>query len=218
MGIVPLKLAAESGPDQLKRGPEDVLPIDAGPDRIVPRGRGTRDHPKNGRQYLGLRSQPCHQDERRSRNPESWRHSPAHPEQVLEPSKQLDPLGVPSSGSTLCPMNVEGDKHRVDTEPTYPDGSRNAQILWRVFLPVLISAVLMALVPLTRIATTYKTLDHAFPVAYVGIISGAFALLPIFLAIMIGRMNDRGYDGGGICDAAAVTTMASNGAASGHPK
>jgi MFS family permease len=97
----------------------------------------------------------------------------------------------------------------VTTEPTDPDKCRNTQILWRVFLPILISAVLVqALVPLIRIATTYKTLDHGFPVAYVGIISGAFALLPIFLAVVIGRMNDRGHDGLAMIVGSAILTLA----------
>jgi len=67
------------------------------------------------------------------------------------------------------------------------------QILIPVVLPIMAAGLLVqATVPLARILTTYAALDLGFGTQIIGLLSAAFALLPIFLTVMLGRMNDRG--------------------------
>nr|WP_246195226.1 MFS transporter [Paracoccus litorisediminis] len=47
-------------------------------------------------------------------------------------------------------------------------------------------------VPLARILTTYAVLDLGFGSQVVGLLSAAFAILPIFMTVILGRANDRG--------------------------
>jgi len=62
-----------------------------------------------------------------------------------------------------------------------------------VVLPIVAAGLLVqATVPLARILTTYAALDLGFGTQIIGLLSAAFALLPIFLTVMLGRMNDRG--------------------------
>ena len=67
------------------------------------------------------------------------------------------------------------------------------QILIPVVLPIMAAGLLVqATVPLARILTTYAALDLGFGTQIIGLLSAAFALLPIFLTVMLGQMNDRG--------------------------
>jgi len=54
---------------------------------------------------------------------------------------------------------------------------------------------MMVGVPLSRVATTYKALSGGLEPYLVGVLSAVFTILPVFLAMQIGRLNDRGHVG-----------------------
>ncbi len=66
---------------------------------------------------------------------------------------------------------------------------------WDLYGPFIAHVLVsQSIVGLTRIATSYRTLELGFSVEVLGIITGCFALLPIFLAVPLGRWLDRGKD------------------------
>lgn len=67
------------------------------------------------------------------------------------------------------------------------------QILIPIVLPIMAAGLLVqSTIPLARILTTYAALDLGFGPQVVGLLSAAFAILPIFLTVLLGRVNDRG--------------------------
>ncbi len=67
---------------------------------------------------------------------------------------------------------------------------------WRLLTPLLLSATLLQVtVPLARIVTSYRAVELKMPLSQLGILSSAFALLPVFLMVQIGRRNDRHGEG-----------------------
>ncbi|MDI6029207.1 MFS transporter [Corticibacterium sp. UT-5YL-CI-8] len=67
---------------------------------------------------------------------------------------------------------------------------------WRMLVPLL--AVVLAFqgtVPLGRVGTTYLALDAGLSVGLISVISAGYALLPVFFAVTIGKINDRGNYG-----------------------
>jgi MFS family permease len=62
--------------------------------------------------------------------------------------------------------------------------------------PLLVAACLaQVIVPLVRIATSYRATELSLSASQVLILSSAFSLLPAFLAVAIGRYNDRHGNG-----------------------
>ena len=69
---------------------------------------------------------------------------------------------------------------------------RTKGLVWRLARPVLAVAFLaQVIVPLARIATSYRATEGGLSPAQILILSSAFALLPAFLAVGMGRHNDR---------------------------
>ena len=65
-------------------------------------------------------------------------------------------------------------------------------INWRLLMPLLAAATLLqTTVPLARIATSYQAVDLGLSLASIGLLSSAFALLPILFTLRIGRYSDR---------------------------
>jgi predicted MFS family arabinose efflux permease len=65
----------------------------------------------------------------------------------------------------------------------------------RLLIPlVLNSAVIQAVYAIMRVTTSYRAIELDLPVIWLGVISATFALLPVFLAIWVGRYLDRGND------------------------
>jgi MFS family permease len=60
-----------------------------------------------------------------------------------------------------------------------------------LFANVILTQVVMAVV---RVSTSYRTVELGLPVVWLGVISAAFAILPIFVALQVGRFIDRGHD------------------------
>ncbi|MCT7667774.1 MFS transporter [Shinella kummerowiae] len=74
---------------------------------------------------------------------------------------------------------------------------RGKGLVWRLARPLLAVAFLaQVIVPLARIATSYRATEAGLSPAQVLVLSSAFALLPAFLAVGMGRYNDRQGAGG----------------------
>jgi predicted MFS family arabinose efflux permease len=74
-----------------------------------------------------------------------------------------------------------------------PDAS--SDIDYRLLAPVLANSVLIHIVvALVRVTTSYRAVELGLPIIWLGVISAAFALFPIFLAVWVGRFIDRGHD------------------------
>jgi predicted MFS family arabinose efflux permease len=66
---------------------------------------------------------------------------------------------------------------------------------YRLLVPLLMnSAIIQAVYAIARVTTSYRAIELHLPVVWLGIISATFAILPIFLAVWVGRFLDRGND------------------------
>jgi predicted MFS family arabinose efflux permease len=75
------------------------------------------------------------------------------------------------------------------------DGSHSSDIDRRLLIPLLLTSVtIQAVTAIIRVTTTYRAIELHLPVVWVGVISAVFAILPIFLAVWVGRFMDRGND------------------------
>jgi predicted MFS family arabinose efflux permease len=72
---------------------------------------------------------------------------------------------------------------------------RTNDVDYRLLGPlVLNSVIIQATYAIVRVTTSYRAIELDLPVLWLGIISATFALLPIFLAVWVGRYLDRGND------------------------
>ena len=70
-----------------------------------------------------------------------------------------------------------------------------ADINYRFVIPLLTTALLEQIVTsMTRITTSYRAVELGLSVVWLGVITAAFAILPIVFAVKIGRFIDRGND------------------------
>jgi MFS family permease len=66
---------------------------------------------------------------------------------------------------------------------------------YRLLVPLMAHGLLVqTLTGILRVTTSYRVLDLGLPVIWLGAISATFALLPVFLAVWVGRFIDRGHD------------------------
>ncbi len=64
---------------------------------------------------------------------------------------------------------------------------------WPLLLPLLVTVVLtQTIISLARLSLVYLAIDEHYDAPTVGAISACYALLPIFLSVVIGRFSDRG--------------------------
>jgi predicted MFS family arabinose efflux permease len=74
-------------------------------------------------------------------------------------------------------------------------GGRSSDIDYRLLAPLLMTSVtIQAVTALVRVTTSYRAIELHLPVVLIGVISAVFAILPIFLAVWVGRYMDRGND------------------------
>jgi MFS family permease len=65
---------------------------------------------------------------------------------------------------------------------------------YRFVLPLMTTAVLeQTVVNIVRVTTSYRTVELGLSVIWLGVISAAIAILPLLLAVSVGRFIDRGY-------------------------
>lgn len=82
----------------------------------------------------------------------------------------------------------------------------------RLLTPFLVHALLFQVVTgLTRITTSYRAIELDVSYIWYGAISSGYALLPIFLAIPLGRYIDRGNDSSAIWAGSALQLAANIG-------
>jgi MFS family permease len=66
---------------------------------------------------------------------------------------------------------------------------------WKLLAPLMGHCIFTHIViAVVRVSTSYRSIELDLSVAWLGAISAAFALLPIFLALKVGRFIDRGHD------------------------
>ena len=87
-----------------------------------------------------------------------------------------------------------------------------SDIRYRLLVPFLFHSALFQIVTaLTRVTVSYRAIELDLPVAWYGAISSGYALLPIFVALPLGRWIDRGRDAHAIWVGAALTVAANLG-------
>jgi MFS family permease len=73
--------------------------------------------------------------------------------------------------------------------------ARSGQINLALFVPLLLNTLaVQVLISITRVTTSYRAVELDLPVIWIGIISASFAILPLGLAVPVGRFIDRGHD------------------------
>lgn len=76
--------------------------------------------------------------------------------------------------------------------PADPSGPRFDLVLHCTV--VLFSVLVQTTAALMRVGVSYRVLELGLPVIWLGIISSAFAVIPLIVAVQIGRFIDRGHD------------------------
>jgi predicted MFS family arabinose efflux permease len=79
--------------------------------------------------------------------------------------------------------------------PTDPQTTAGRDLDWRLLVPLLIHVAFTHIViAVVRVSTSYRSVELDLNVMWLGAISAAFAILPVFVALKVGRFIDRGYD------------------------
>ncbi len=66
---------------------------------------------------------------------------------------------------------------------------------YRFILPLLTTAVLeQTVVTIVRVTTSYRTVELGLSVVWLGVISAVIAVLPLLLAVKVGRYIDQGNE------------------------
>jgi predicted MFS family arabinose efflux permease len=72
---------------------------------------------------------------------------------------------------------------------------RHSDVNYRLLVPLLASATaVQAVTAIARVTTSYRILELGLPVIWLGIVSATYAILPVFIAVWLGRFLDRGHD------------------------
>src|SRR5712691_12305454 len=72
---------------------------------------------------------------------------------------------------------------------------RRSDVNYRLLVPLLLAAAaVQAVIAIARVTTSYRVVEVDLPVVWLGIISAAYAILPAFIALWLGRFIDRGHD------------------------
>ena len=73
--------------------------------------------------------------------------------------------------------------------------SRATDVDYRLLVPLLLTSVIIQTVyAIVRVTTSYRAIELDLPVVWLGVISATFAVLPMVLAVWVGRLLDRGHD------------------------
>jgi MFS family permease len=81
---------------------------------------------------------------------------------------------------------------------------------WKLLAPLLAHVILTHfVVTVVRMTVSYRTVELGLSAIWVGIISAGFAIIPIFIAVRIGRYIDRGHDARAAWIGSAIVVVAS---------
>lgn len=79
--------------------------------------------------------------------------------------------------------------------PAEPQTTTERDFDWRLLAPLIAHVAFTHIViAVVRVSTSYRSVELELNVVWLGAISAAFAILPIFVALKVGRFIDRGYD------------------------
>ena len=79
--------------------------------------------------------------------------------------------------------------------PAEPQTTDDRDFDWRLLAPLIVHVVFTHIViAVVRVSTSYRSVELDLNVVWLGAISAAFAILPVFVALKVGRFIDRGYD------------------------
>ena len=66
---------------------------------------------------------------------------------------------------------------------------------YRFVVPMMATAFFeLAVISIVRVTTSYRAIELGLSAAWIGILTAAFAILPVFFALKVGRAIDRGND------------------------
>jgi MFS family permease len=66
---------------------------------------------------------------------------------------------------------------------------------YRFILPLMTTAILeQTVVTIVRVTTTYRAVELGLSVVWLGVITAAIAVLPLLLAVKVGRLIDKGHE------------------------
>src|SRR5580658_6000546 len=86
---------------------------------------------------------------------------------------------------------------------------RRSDVNYRLLVPLMLNgAAVQAVVAIVRITTSYRVVELDLPVVWLGIISAVYAILPVFIALWLGRFIDRGHDALATWIGAALSVVA----------
>jgi MFS family permease len=75
------------------------------------------------------------------------------------------------------------------------DRLRNSDVDYRLLAPLLACTILVQVVTaIVRVTTSYRAVELDLSIVWLGLIAATFAIVPIFLAVRIGRFIDHGHD------------------------
>jgi predicted MFS family arabinose efflux permease len=76
-----------------------------------------------------------------------------------------------------------------------PAARRTRDVDYRLLVPLILNAIaVQVVVVIARVTTSYRVVELDLPVVWLGVIAAVYAILPVFLALWIGRVMDRGHD------------------------
>jgi MFS family permease len=88
-------------------------------------------------------------------------------------------------------------------------GAASGPINYLLYAPLLLNTMaVQVVVSVTRVTTSYRAVELGLPLIWIGVISAAFAILPLGLAVWVGRFMDRGNDAYGCWIGASLLTAA----------
>jgi len=94
----------------------------------------------------------------------------------------------------------------------FADRLRNSEFNFRLLVPLLASTMLVQMVTaLIRITTSYRAVELELSIVWLGLIAATFAIVPILLAVRVGRFIDRGHDAQIAWIGAGIFTVACGG-------
>ncbi len=69
------------------------------------------------------------------------------------------------------------------------------QMNYRFVVPMMATAFFeLSVISIVRVTTSYRAIELGLSAAWIGILTAAFAILPVFFALKVGRAIDRGND------------------------
>lgn len=75
------------------------------------------------------------------------------------------------------------------------ESRQHASMNYRFVVPMMLTAFFeLSVISIVRVTTSYRAIELGLSAAWIGIITAAFAILPVFMALKVGRAIDRGND------------------------